>query len=46
MDFGKLTEIMPYCGFTPLAAKSLTQATTLFLAASFRFHLFGGISVL
>ena len=43
--FGKFIEIIPYSGFTPFAAKSLTQAITLFLAASDNF-IFLGMSVL
>ena len=43
--FGRLIEIIPYLGLTPFAAKSLTHATTLFLAASDNFIL-DGISVL
>ena len=43
--FGRFTEIIPYLGLTPFAAKSLMHATTLFLAASARVIL-GGMSVL
>ena len=38
---GTVTETSPKRGLTPFAAKSLTHAMTLFLAASYGFILFG-----